>query len=286
MYDSFMPKHSQHMSVALRVIYAETAAAVAAPHAVDAGRARLHFWREAVVDALAGRPPPHPAATILAHAADELDRVSGGRAHFGRHWFTRLLAAREQRLGLPPFASLDALERYAEHTSSSVMYLMLESLPLISATTDHFASHIGKALGITEALMAVPDLAFPRTAAGSGSSKERPGTVMLPLDVMAKAGVKEEDVLHRGGDAEGLRDAVLTVATRAHAHANTVRQHEERGVSFVAWRFIFQMPRRLKLGSGLPRKQSKTAAELPRRPHFAEGQAFTRPRAFWPKQFS
>jgi NADH dehydrogenase [ubiquinone] 1 alpha subcomplex assembly factor 6 len=47
---------------------------------------------------------------------------------------------------------------------------------------------------------------------------------MLPLDVMAQSGVKEEEVLRRGADAAGLRDAVFTVATRASDHLITVEQ--------------------------------------------------------------
>jgi NADH dehydrogenase [ubiquinone] 1 alpha subcomplex assembly factor 6 len=47
---------------------------------------------------------------------------------------------------------------------------------------------------------------------------------MLPLDIMAQTGVKEEEVFRRGADAEGLRDAVFTVATRASDHLITVDQ--------------------------------------------------------------
>ena len=47
---------------------------------------------------------------------------------------------------------------------------------------------------------------------------------MLPLDVMARAGVKEEEVLREGGTAKGLRDAVFEVATRANDHLITARE--------------------------------------------------------------
>lgn len=46
----------------------------------------------------------------------------------------------------------------------------------------------------------------------------------LPLDVMAEAGVREEDVLRQGAEATGLRDAVFQVATRASDHLITARQ--------------------------------------------------------------
>lgn len=47
---------------------------------------------------------------------------------------------------------------------------------------------------------------------------------MLPLDVMARAGVIEEDVLRQGPEAKGLRDAVFEVATRANDHLITARE--------------------------------------------------------------
>lgn len=45
----------------------------------------------------------------------------------------------------------------------------------------------------------------------------------LPLDVLAVAGVRDEDVLRSGADAPGLRDAVFAVATRASDHLITAR---------------------------------------------------------------
>ena len=47
---------------------------------------------------------------------------------------------------------------------------------------------------------------------------------MLPLDIMAEKGVREEDVLRNGASAHGLKDAVFAVATRANDHLITARQ--------------------------------------------------------------
>jgi NADH dehydrogenase [ubiquinone] 1 alpha subcomplex assembly factor 6 len=41
---------------------------------------------------------------------------------------------------------------------------------------------------------------------------------------MAETGVRDEDVFRLGGEAEGLRDAVFTVATRANDHLITARE--------------------------------------------------------------
>jgi len=104
-----------------------------------------------------------------------------------------------------------------------------------SITADHVASHIGKAAGIVAVLRGLPLIAFPTPPnhhsnnAGLGGAvqdqrnQSQQGAVLLPLDVMAEAGVREEDVHRRGAEAEGLRDAVFKVATRASDHLITAR---------------------------------------------------------------
>lgn len=144
----------------------------------------------------------------------------------------RLINAREQHLTNKPYTSLTELESYAENTYSTLLYLTLGALPLHSLTADHVASHIGKAAGITAVLRGLPLVAFPpppnhhsnRNGLTGGGGGSRQGSIILPLDVMAQSGVKEEDVFRHGADAEGLRDAVFTVATRASDHLITARQ--------------------------------------------------------------
>lgn len=131
----------------------------------------------------------------------------------------------------PPYTSMSALETYAENTYSTLLYLTLQALPMQSITVDHLASHIGKAAGIATVLRGLPLIAFPpppnkhSNQSGFGDSfGGRRGAVTLPLDVMADAGVKEEDVLRQGASAGGLKDAVFTVATRANDHLITARE--------------------------------------------------------------
>ncbi len=151
-----------------------------------------------------------------------------------KSWFLRIVSAREQYMSNAPYPSLEALEKYAENTYSTLLYLTLQSLPLTSLTADHIASHIGKAAGIVAVLRGLPLVAFPPPPkhhsnrsglAGSlDSQRSSQGAVTLPLDVMAEAGVREEDILRRGAEAPGLRDAVFAVATRASDHLITARQ--------------------------------------------------------------
>lgn len=194
---------------------------------------RLQFWRDSVNKILSGSPPKEPVAILLASAISELNERTEGRARIPKGWLTRLINVREQTLTNDPYPDIAALESYAENTYSTLMYLTLAALPMASVTADHVASHIGKAAGIAAVLRGLPLVAFPTPAPKSPSSNaanaglgggSKPGAVMLPLDVMAQAGVKEEEVLRRGADAEGLRDAVFTVATRASDHLITVQQ--------------------------------------------------------------
>lgn len=195
------------------------------------GLMRLQFWRDSVKKILAGTPPKEPVAILLASAISELHERTQGRAHISKGWLTRIINSREQTLTNDPYPNIAALESYAENTYSTLMYLTLSALPMASVTADHVASHIGKAVGIAAVLRGLPFVAFPAPSAqappGAGSAiggGAKQGAVMLPLDVMAQAGVREEDVLRYGAQAEGLRDAVFTVATRASDHLITVQQ--------------------------------------------------------------
>lgn len=147
----------------------------------------------------------------------------------------RVISTREQYLNNVPYVTMDALDQYAENTYSTLMYLTLQSIPLSSITADHVASHIGKAAGIVAVLRGLPLLAFPaaprhhfnltglNTTAQQQRRTSQQGVVTLPLDVMAEVGLREEDVLRKGANAEGLRDAVFKVATRASDHIITAR---------------------------------------------------------------
>lgn len=190
---------------------------------------RMQFWRDAVTRALSGNPPKEPVAVLLAHALESLHTQGIGSGGLSKSWFLRVINEREKALGNPPYPTLAALERYAENTYSTLLYLTLQAVPLASVTVDHLASHIGKAVGIAAVLRGVPLVAFPPPAnhhsnqAEFGGGSQRQGAVLLPLDVMAENGVKEEEVLRHGAEAPGLRDAVFAVATRANDHLITAR---------------------------------------------------------------
>ena len=189
------------------------------------GAMRMQFWRQTIDSAFAERPPEEPVAVLLASYIHQGHKLS-------KTWFHRIINTRDHQLSHPGFASLSDLENYAESTYSTILYLSLSALPLNSLTLDHVASHIGKAAGISAVLKGVPLLAFPSPpnhhsvnppGMGLPPTRGRQGLISLPLDVMSAAGLREEDIFRQAGDAEGLRDAVFEVATRASDHLITAR---------------------------------------------------------------
>ena len=189
------------------------------------GSMRMQFWRQTIDSTFAEKPPEEPVAILLASYIYQGHKLS-------KTWFHRIINTRDHQLSHPGFASLTDLESYAESTYSTLLYLSLSALPLNSLTMDHLASHIGKAAGITTVLRGVPLLAFPPPpnhhslnppGTGLPPTRGRQGTIALPLDVMSSSGVREEDIFSQGGDADGLRDAVFMVATRASDHLITAR---------------------------------------------------------------
>jgi NADH dehydrogenase [ubiquinone] 1 alpha subcomplex assembly factor 6 len=189
----------------------------------------VQFWRDTVNNTFTGTPPREPISILLHKAITDLTSRSGpGSANSLKFWLLRLINTREKHMENKPFADLAALEDYAENTYATLMYMTLASMPLRSVHMDHLASHIGKACGIVATLRGIPILAGPsqpiRGPSGANVGNTRNPALLLPLDIMAEAELREEDVFRKGPNAEGLQDAVFKVATRANDHLITARE--------------------------------------------------------------
>ena len=228
---TFIPPSARSAYLCIRAFNVSLSSVADSVSSPTVGALRMQFWRDTISRTFDGRPPKEPVAMLLSHALAELARR--GARGLNRSWFMRVIGAREQYLTNAPYVDVAGLEAYAESTYSSLLYLTLSALPLHSLAADHLASHIGKASGIAAVLRGIPLLAFPPPPnhhsnpaglAGSLGGTNRQGAVTLPLDVMASTGVREEDVQRHGAEAQGLRDAVFTVATRANDHLITARE--------------------------------------------------------------
>ncbi len=228
-----MPRPARDAYLALRTLNLELARLPETVSNPTIGRFRMQFWRDTVNNVFSGSPPREPVSILLYKAVTELAERSttgggGGSPNSIKFWLLRFINTRQQYMENRPFPSLAALEDYAENTYSTLMYMTLAAMPLRSVNLDHLASHIGKACGIVAILRGVPVLAAPsppvKTPAGLDAARGRNPVLLLPLDVMAEAGLREEDVFRQGPAAPGLQDAVFKVATRANDHLLTARE--------------------------------------------------------------
>lgn len=107
---------------------------------------------------------------------------------------------------------MESLTAHAESTTSTFLYLLLSLLGLSSSSTfSHVASHLGLAQCIHVLLRAFP----------YHVSK---GRLVVPAELTAKHGVRQEDVFRRGGNAYGMSDAVFEFATVANDNLLTARE--------------------------------------------------------------
>lgn len=228
---TFIPPPVLTAYLSLRAFNIEISRVADSTSHIPIGQMRMKFWRDTVSKSLDGSPPKEPVALLLCAANDLLRDRNNGRG-FSKNWLLRIITERERYLGNPPYPTLTSLESYSENTYSTLLYLTLSAFSLSSVTTDHLASHIGKATGVAAVLRGLPLIAFPppppkhhtsNSAAGPLGPPPQ-GAVPLPLDIMAQHGVVEEQVFRQGASAPGLRDAVFAVATRANDHLITARE--------------------------------------------------------------
>lgn len=226
----FVPRSAQDAYDALRTLNLELARLPETVSNPTIGRLRMQFWRDTIDNTFAGDPPREPISILLHKAINDLaQRTGSSRSTMSiKFWLSRFIDTRDKYMDNRPFTSLAALEDYAENTYSTLMYMTLAAMPLRSVHMDHLASHIGKACGLVATLRGVPVLAAPprpvHTPGGVQHGNLRNQALLLPLDVMAEVGLREEDVFRHGPQAAGLQDAIFKVATRAHDHLITARE--------------------------------------------------------------
>jgi NADH dehydrogenase [ubiquinone] 1 alpha subcomplex assembly factor 6 len=123
-----LPRGSRAAGIALRALNIELSQVKDVVSEKKIGEMRIQFWRDAIDLSFKGSPPHHPVAQQLSLAIH--------RHRLSKHWLTRLLDARERELGVSAYLTTSDLEHHAEWTSSSLLYLTLQTLAsLISGGT-------------------------------------------------------------------------------------------------------------------------------------------------------
>ncbi|KAK3990153.1 NADH dehydrogenase complex I, assembly factor 6 [Cladorrhinum sp. PSN332] len=225
----FIPRPAQNAYDALRTLNLELARLPETVSNPTIAKIRMQFWRDTVINVFAGSPSREPISILLDSSVRELTRRFGpAGASSLKFWLLRFINTRERHMENKPFVSLAALEDYAEGTYATLMYMTFAAMGLQSVYMDHLASHIGKAYGIVATLRGIPVLAAPsqpiKGPSGVQLGNTRSPALLLPLDIMADAELREEDVFRYGPKAAGLQDAVFQVATRANDHLITARE--------------------------------------------------------------
>ncbi|XP_069076600.1 NADH dehydrogenase (ubiquinone) complex I, assembly factor 6 isoform X1 [Pleurodeles waltl] len=200
-----LPPESRSSALALKAFNVELAQVKDIVSQKNIGLMRMQFWRTAVEDIYHDNPPHQPVAMQLWKAVKQHNLT--------KRWFTRIIDEREKNLDDRAYRSIVELEKYAENTQSSLLYLTLETLGVKDVHADHAASHIGKAHGIITCLRAVP----------YHSSRRK---VFLPMDICMMHGVSQEDFI-RGSQDKPVRDVTFDIASQAHVHLEHARSFQK-----------------------------------------------------------
>lgn len=157
------------------------------------GFIRQAWWREALEEIRAGKPPrPHAVVQAMAEVLEDYD--------LPMEPFERIVSARGDDLAKTPFATLEQLEHYSAETAGSLQQLWAQLLD----TDEEPAKHAGTAWGLIGSIRATHVLAHQNK-------------LRLPTDMLNEAGIKQDDVL-TGQYSSELAGVVKQVADLAELH--------------------------------------------------------------------
>ena len=200
----FAPARSRESLFALYAFNYEVARVRETVSGPVLGQIRLQWWRESIAAAFDGGPVRHH---IVVEALTAVIRACAlTRAHFDR-----LIDAREGDLAEVPWASLAAMEDYAEATSARLVNLALEGLNVCEPAAHKAGFHIGIAYALAGLLRAMP-------------FRARAGRLIIPDDIAEQTGLDAND--YRAlRSTPALRAATAAIAAAASRHLVSARGH-------------------------------------------------------------
>jgi phytoene synthase len=168
------------------------------------GQIRLQWWREAVDAAYAGVPPRYHVV------AEPLAAIIRDFAPARKH-FEQMIDTRERDLSDEPPATLAALEDYAEGTSATLIYLVLEVLGVTEPSAVAAAREVGIGYALAGLLRAMPFHA-------------RAGRCYIPAEIAGRNGLDPRDYAGLR-DTSALRAVSAEIAEAAAGHLEIARRY-------------------------------------------------------------
>lgn len=206
-----LPPHVRKAAFALRAFNVETSRAMDVASDPKIGLMRLLWWQEAIDKIYANKLIEHPAAQALSSVINE--------TKINKSWLKRSVEARinDGRREVDDIPeSIDELERYAEDTMSTMLYMTLQAGGIRSTAADHAASHIGKASGLLLLLRSLP-----YHASRNRHFQYIPIKVAEKHGLLVKEGQRSEI---RMDSRDALCDAVFEMASVANDHLRKARE--------------------------------------------------------------
>ena len=182
----------------------------------------LARWREELERVFNGTPP-HPISRSLAHNVR--------RFAIPRRYFEEIIDGVEMDLGRTRYASFEELRLYCHRVASAVGLVCIEIFGYRNPRARQYAEHLGIAFQLTNIIRDV-------------SEDAGRGRIYLPLEDLARFGVREDEIL-RGIDTLELRRLLAFEVERArsfYAQAEQALPAEDRAamVCAEAMRSIYQ----------------------------------------------
>lgn len=198
----FAPEDRREALLALYAFNLEVARTRESVSEVLLGEIRLQWWRDAIDKLYRGEELAHPVVHGL--AAVIRDYKPNGAL------FDRLIDARAADLADEPPTTLQALEDYAEGTSSTLVALALDVLGERGEAAQRLSRAAGIGWGLVGLLRAAPFHASMRR-------------VYLPADLLARHQLTVEDVI-ANRPPPGVAQIAEIVAARAQQHLDEARR--------------------------------------------------------------
>ncbi|KAM0920498.1 hypothetical protein ACQ4PT_007466 [Festuca glaucescens] len=204
-----LPPAMRKAAFTFRAFNVETAKAMDVVSDPRKGLMRLLWWKDVIDKIYANKTVEHPVALALSSVLSE-QKIS--KRLLKRSLEARINDGNRDEYAIPE--TVPVLERYAEDTQSTILYMTLQAGGIQSTVADHAASHIGKASGLLLLLKALP-----HHVSKQGTIPYIPASVAEECGLLTQAGGRSEV---RMGDA--LPDAVFKVASVAEAHLQKARE--------------------------------------------------------------